>query len=267
MSMVPGDAPKADDLQFDQADFAGQTSTVAAVSCQVCQRPVAVQYYELAGKTICTACSEEMKAALTSGSGFGRFVRATFLGFGAAILGAALWYGIRALTGYDFGLIAIVVGVLVGLGVRKGAQHRGGLFYQFLAVLLTYCSVVATYVPETMHGLFEHQGTPTTASAPQASAPVTSEEAAAQLRWEQMNPQERAFAATFALVIAAVGTFILLIPSLVFEKEVIGLLIIAFALWEAWRINRPSRMSLRGPFMIALPPPPLAATTKTDVDA
>jgi hypothetical protein len=66
------------------------------------------------------------------------------LGFGAAVLGAGIYFGIAALTGYEFGLVAIVVGVLVGSAVRKGSNGRGGWRYQLLAKFLTYTAVVVT---------------------------------------------------------------------------------------------------------------------------
>jgi hypothetical protein len=52
-----------------------------------------------------------------------------------------------ALTGYEFGLIAIVVGFLVGAAVEKGSNGRGGWQYQTLAMFLTYTSIVSSYVP------------------------------------------------------------------------------------------------------------------------
>src|SRR5207245_910442 len=44
----------------------------------------------------------------------------------------------------EFGLVAVVVGVLVGGAVRKGSNGRGGWRYQLLAMFLTYSAVVVT---------------------------------------------------------------------------------------------------------------------------
>ncbi len=51
------------------------------------------------------------------------------------------------LTGYEFGLIAILVGYAVGIAVRRGSSGRGGWPYQLLAVGLTYASIVGSYLP------------------------------------------------------------------------------------------------------------------------
>ncbi len=44
--------------------------------------------------------------------------------------------GIAALTGYEFGLIAVLVGLAVGIAVRKGSSGRGGWRYQVLAMFV-----------------------------------------------------------------------------------------------------------------------------------
>ena len=40
-------------------------------------------------------------------------------GVGGAMIGAAIWWGLIRMTGYELGLVAIGVGVLAGLGVVK----------------------------------------------------------------------------------------------------------------------------------------------------
>jgi hypothetical protein len=57
-------------------------------------------------------------------------LRAALFGIGAGILGAAIYYGVLALTGYNIGLVAIGVGILVGRAVRKGSGGFGGRGYQ-----------------------------------------------------------------------------------------------------------------------------------------
>ena len=49
------------------------------------------------------------------------------LGAGA---GAALYFIILATTGYEIGLVAILVGFIVGKAVHAGSRARGGAGYQ-----------------------------------------------------------------------------------------------------------------------------------------
>ncbi len=58
-----------------------------------------------------------------------RSVGALVYGVAAAAVAALVWWGIRALTGYELGIIAIGVGFLVGMAVRMGSSGRGGLAY------------------------------------------------------------------------------------------------------------------------------------------
>ena len=61
----------------------------------------------------------------------------------AAAAGAVLYYLVTRTTGYNIGLISVLVGFMVGAAVRKGTGNRGGLLYQFLALFLTYMAIGA----------------------------------------------------------------------------------------------------------------------------
>ena len=139
-------------LQFERAEF---ESAPAQAQCAQCHRALIGSYYEVDGQTVCEACKYTIESRMTEGSGAGRFVRATGAGLVAAALGAALYYAITAISGYEFGLIAIVVGFGVGTAVRWGSNGRGGKRYQALAMALTYLAIVATYIPPIVQGFRE----------------------------------------------------------------------------------------------------------------
>jgi hypothetical protein len=82
----------------------------------------------------------------TAGAG-ARFLNALGGGVAGAILGAIVYYIVRAATGYEIGIIAIAVGWLAGKGVRWGSGGRGGPRYQALAIVLTYLGIASTQVP------------------------------------------------------------------------------------------------------------------------
>jgi hypothetical protein len=235
----PAPATGADDLQFDRAESAApppaaQTAgaaPAAATTCAVCHQSISDSYFEANGKIICPRCREMIMAHYSTGSPIGRFFKATALGIAAGAVGAAIWWGVRKLFhDAESGIVAIVVGLLVGGAVRRGSGGRGGRGYQVLAVVLTYLAVSANYVPDLYRGALagEHG-----AEIPRA----------------------------VALVVAC--AFSLAVPFLTGISSIIGLLIIAFALWEAWRINRHRPLVFNGPYRLppGVPPPMPAAAT------
>src|SRR5215203_6073458 len=134
--------PPATSLQFDHEE----TDAPQVVDCARCRERIVSVYYEVAGTLLCERCKFDRERA-PEGSGVGRFGLAFIAGLGAAIAGSLLYFGVSALTGYEFGLIAIVVGFGVGKAVHWGSKARGGWRYQALAISLTYLSIVGTYVP------------------------------------------------------------------------------------------------------------------------
>jgi hypothetical protein len=141
-------------LQFDRAEFT--TPVAPTVKCASCNQSIIQSYYEAGGKTICSTCRETLTSAADSGA-TGRFLRALLAGFGAAIVGSIVWWGVRKVSGYEIGLISIAIGVGVGRAVQWGSRSRGGWAYQLLAVLLTYASIAGNYMPDVITGIAERQ--------------------------------------------------------------------------------------------------------------
>ena len=206
-------------LQFERAEYAQPVA--ARVVCASCSQEVVQSYYELAGSILCSGCRETRDQVL-SGLGAGRFFRALLAGLVAGAAGAAVWYGVRALTDYEIGLISIAIGYAVGKAVHWGSRGKGGWLYQLLAVFLTYSAIVATYVPLIVE------------SAAEGAKP------------------------TLALYIVA-SIFSYAAPFLAGFENIIGLLIIAFGLWEAWKFNKRVDAAITGPYTVTPAAPPLPA--------
>ncbi len=245
-------------IDFEQAQFDG--SAAAETQCAQCHQAIASSYYTVNKQLLCESCKERVTAQ-PDGSAMGRFLRAILFGTGAAALGAGLWYAVTALTGYEFGLIAIVVGFLVGAAVRVGSSNRGGLRYQLLAVFLTYTSIVSTNVPLIINELkqeFAEEATPTEdggfaadESALIAESPVEAageNEAAvteASVAAEEMGP------AGVVVAVLALMALAYALPFLAGFQNILGILIIAFGLWQAWRMNARQKLEIAGPFHVS----------------
>lgn len=231
-----GHGPSSD-LQFDRAEYAAPN---VDRTCSACNQGVGASYYEVNGTFICGVCRESLQAALTGGSGARRFFRAALFGSLAGAVGAGIYYAVAALTGYEFGLIAIVVGLLVGGAVRKGCDQRGGWLYQLLAMYVTYVAIVSTYVPLIIQAGREHKNVEKLESVPEQPA---AEDVVANPGLGQ---------AVFHLMLALLVLLLLAhcIPILAGFQNLMGLIIIGIALYEAWKINKRLQLEITGPYQV-----------------
>lgn len=253
------------ELQFDRAEAAaGETGT----SCAACKQPIHDVYYSAGSLLVCEACRGQLVGAMSGGSGAIRFLRAALAGLGAGAVGAGIYFAVLALSGYEVGLVAIIVGLLVGSAVRWGCQGRGGWLYQGLAIFLTYSAIVSTYVPYIIQAIRESKppaGQSTTASMPAAEDEESAEDeprgAGADAEdgrdFEHLSGGEKFL--SLALAVGIIFALAYATPFLTGAQNIIGLLIIGIALYEAWKLNRRTTLSISGPFHLgaaAAPPAP-----------
>ena len=236
----PGPDTSGGDLQFERAEYAGGH---AGPACSTCKRPAQNEYHQLNGRVFCTSCRAKVEHAIEKLRHSGSLARAALFGLGAAILGALMYYGVAAATGYEFGLIAVVVGLLVGKAVRKGSGSMGGRRYQALAILLTYFSIASTYVPPLTKAFYaeaaKHQKMEAEAQAPPGTpAPPPKVHLGVVPFYGFM----------FVLALAA--------PILGGFRNILGTIIMGIGLWEAWKFNRRVDIKFTGPFAVAAQPSP-----------
>jgi hypothetical protein len=236
-----------------------EQASAGRVQCGFCGREAQGVYYQVGDTVACTRCRNE-RAAGPTGSRIGRFSKAIVFGLVAGTLGAAVWYGVRRLTGYEIGLIAIAVGFLVGAGVRAGSGGRGGRRYQVLAVALTYFSICLNYAPDVVGEMFkqaqqeesaegaEDSGTPPASAEAPADAPAGAP--APATAGDDEAPGLVGALISLALFTAIVIGISLAAPFLGGLQNAIGLLIIGFGLWQAWKMNEGTPLEISGPFRI-----------------
>jgi hypothetical protein len=325
--------PHQDQLQFDEAEFTEPAQ--AATTCTVCKTPITDLYYEAGGKIVCDPCRHKIEAMFHRGSRMGRALKALVLGTIAAVAGAALYYAILKITGRNFGLVAIVVGLMIGAAVKAGSGNRGGWFYQLMALFLTYSAIVAMLIPVALdqiqgerqkqqaqleeiinkaqedakkkgHG--EAKAEP--ANQPKAKPPekpkaepgdkAQSPNAAPKAPAVDPRESKTAIPATkpaagkeaakpagpmenlddeddeeegpaifefkpkaggrpaflLVLVVAGIVAAYSLPVLLAFSSPISGL-IFAFALWEAWKLNKKTQLVINGPFHLAAADQPM----------
>ena len=242
------------DLQFDRAQFDGAAPQPA---CHMCSTPLHGSYFEVNGETVCERCCYTLRDDTPAGSRAGRVLRATAAGVGAGLAGTLLYWAILAATGYEFGLIAIVVGFAVGKAVHWGSRGRGGWAYQTLAIGLTYLAIVSASVPMILTELWKRDAAAVTQTAPDgATAPDAVADAAPDAAQPAIptTPDAEATSAGLGAFVFAVGALLLFacaLPFLAGIQNVVGLIIIGIGVYEAWKLNRRVPLMITGPHALA----------------
>jgi|SRR5919108_1982861 hypothetical protein len=242
--------PAANPLTFDRVVTASDVPEApvdASVVCAGCQAAIDTEYYDINGHSFCGACRQQVEAAAAIPRGVRRFLRAAAFGVGAAFAGAAIYYAVIAITGYEIGLVAILIGYMVGYAVRKGARG-GSLRYQILAVTLTYGAVGLAYTPMAIQAALEQS----------SSAEGTNAPAAADADESASTPPS---AGSVLIAFAFVAGMIVILPVLVATSNVMGLisaLIIFFGLHQAWKMTGRPALHMQGPYRVG--PAPLPAS-------
>lgn len=271
---------KRNDGRPGEASFQGARaepkSEPKGLTCQGCRIAIADSFFEVDGKVHCAHCTQEIQESLHGGSRAERVLKAVLWGSLAAALGAGLWYGVRAATNLEIGLVSILIGLGVGAAVRSGCKGRGGPFYQGLAVSLTYTAVALTYVPGVLESMLppikpsfqstETPGRPKTGLPNDFPLPNTDfspepgeeraaiAEKAARRRLKAGAPQPSHSAGKALLELFQYGAVVLGLayaaPFLSGAENLMGILIIGFGLWEAWRLNKRRKVSIDGPHKV-----------------
>ncbi len=185
------------------------------MTCNACHVNLVGSYYQAGGQILCESCVQGLRAVLHGKEGqTGRVLKAIGMGIGGGILGGAVYAAVLALAHINAALITILIGWLVGKGVRRGAGGRGGRGYQALAVAITYLSI----------GFF--------ASLADVLGP--------ELR-------DNGFLASAAICI--VGAFIG--PVLMGTHSLFGAIITVFGLLQAWQLCGAIKIDISGPHKLA----------------
>jgi len=306
-------------MQFDNAEYGGGPAAPMGVACAACKRSIIDQYYEAASQVFCETCAAMLKAGPQGGSRIWRVIEATLGGLMGGVIGAVIYFLILKFTGYEVGLIAILVGFLVGGGVRKGARGRGGWFYQLIAMGLTYLAIVSTYVPILMTAWDEEavarhnsiikdvehsvkisvmaddrvllDGGEATPDQWRLQLDKLKEQKGAvyyyrEGRMENRLPSDIAHDVHQAMLdrgldwasfqdagftqplyettqapgistlrriglIAMLSVFAIALPIVIIKDNIIGLIIIGIALYEAWKMNKRPQLAINGPFVLS----------------
>jgi transcriptional regulator with XRE-family HTH domain len=249
-------------LQLERAEF---DDSSPGSSCALCAQPLIDAYFQVNGRVVCPNCCERLRAHVQSGSGWVRAARATGAGLLAAAAGTILYFAMLSITGYEIGLIAIVVGVMVGKAVSWGSHGRGGWKYQTLAMVLTYLSIVTSYLPIVIRGMAKNAAVDPAAHATvvDPSRQIVGETSAERTASETRTPSASRPRQPLTFGGAVLATLLLIlfacaIPFLMGLPNAIGIAIIGIGVYEAWKFNRRASFVVSGPHSLTAAAAPSA---------
>jgi hypothetical protein len=271
MSDTTRQSAKDDHLQFDRAVHSDPPNAAEGLACAMCGTALRAQYYHVAEQPTCASCKDgvgraNQNAAVKSRRA-GILARAFGFGLAAAVAGAILYYAVIAITGWEIGLVAIVIGFMVGWAVRKGSGEAGGRRYQWLAVVLTYFAVGLAYTPLAFKSFAEGSGpkdaavadstgvaspaaTDAAPSTDGATTPASAEAASA--------PTEAASTPGVMVALGITFLFIFALPVMYIAGSMpsglISAIIILVGMQQAWKMTARVEVPISGPYKVGAGP-------------
>jgi hypothetical protein len=244
--------PGSLDLQFDRIVTDSPSSVVPsspAAVCAACQSLIATEYYQVNGTTVCERCRLAIESHAETPAGIAPLVKAGVFGFGAGLVGAAIYYAVIAIANLEIGIVAILIGYMVGYSVRKGAGGRGGRRFQVLAVALTYASVALAYAPLAFQQAIEADRKDQKSAAAPANAgqpPVVQED----VRESDAEPRSSGILLSLAVLLGLIAALPMLVVFGGLPMSLISGAIIFFGMRQAWVMTATPQLQIYGPYRV-----------------
>jgi hypothetical protein len=254
-------------LQFDrvisESTSAAAASTLA-VTCAVCQASIETEYFDVNGNVVCSRCRTAAESAATTPRGIVPLMTAGVFGLGAGLVGAVIYYAVMAIANLEIGIVAILIGYMVGYAVRRGARGRGGRRFQVLAVALTYASIALAYSPMVFKQVLDTDRSARTAlSATKSSGRSNNNSNTAAATQGERGATTKLSGGRVLLSLVFVAAFIAALPVLgiigSFPFGLISAFIIFIGLKQAWTMTGVTRLQILGPYRVGAAPAPAPA--------
>jgi hypothetical protein len=228
-------------LQFERATSVPGVPPSPVVVCTACKLTIATQYYDVNGHPLCGTCRAAVAAAAQTPKGMAAFFKAALFGVGAGIAGAAIYYAVIAIAHLEIGIVAILIGYMVGYSVRRGVNGRGGLRFQVLAAVLTYIAVAMAYTPVAIQEAMRDskpEAQATAVPAPDVEPPAPA----------------RPGKGRFVLDVIFFSGLMLALPVLVvigsMPSGLISAVIVLLGMRQAWKMTGAPIMRVAGPYRV-----------------
>ena len=241
-----GASPLPQDLQFQHAEPIAPVDAApqSGPECVVCHQPTGENYYHAQGHVVCPGCAGRIQIGQQAPPALS-LVRAALYGGAAAFAGFLLYVLVAVLFNLEIGIIAILVGWMVGKAIRHASNGLGGRPQQILAVTLTYFAISTSYIPVM---IYQYVKSPSGQEmARKQSAEL--EQRKGQVESTQQTERASAGALLFGiLTLAAIGPFLALQGSI--ASGLISLFILFIGMQRAWGMTGRADIFVTGPYAV-----------------
>ena len=244
-----GSPPSPQDLQFQHAEpvaEAGAASGNSARTCVACKQPVGDTYFHAQGQLVCPLCAQRLQTGQQAPPALS-LMRAALYGGIAALGGCTLYALVAIVLNAEIGLIAILVGWMVGKAIRHASYGLGGRAQQILAVTLTYFAITTSYIPVI---LYQAAKNPQRVER-RVDQPLDQRQAQTKAAPREAGPRMGAGGLVlYLLMIAAIAPFLSLTSGI---SGLISIFILFIGLQRAWKLTERSEILLMGPYTAEAP--------------
>lgn len=235
----PSRLPPPEELQFRRAQH---TTDPAIRTCIACKQPIAGDYYHANGNILCPQCKERINVQQQPPP-HTSLLRAALYGAGAALAGCIIYATVAITTGLEIGLVAILIGYMVGKAIRYASSGLGGRPQQILAVVLTYFAITTSYIP-----VFIYQASKARSAAMTNQGTNRSTETRGEPRVTTSPRMPPARTILIILALAAAAPFMTLFEGSSMISGLISLFIIFIGLRQAWALTARRGIVITGPY-------------------
>jgi len=247
----------SEELQFDRVISESTSSappSQLAVTCAVCQTPSETEYFDVNGSILCSRCRTVAESAAEAPRGFVALMTAGVYGLVAGVVGAIVYYAVIAIAHLEIGIVAVLIGYMVGYAVRTGARNRGALRFQVLAVALTYASIALAYTPIVVKQTVGAGRSARNARAATTSSDGNSTAAIESGRATTKRPGGLRVLLSFVILAGLIATLPVLAVIGSFPSGLISAFIIFIGMRQAWKMTGAPRLQVLGPFRVGAVP-------------
>jgi hypothetical protein len=238
----------------------------------MCGSSFADSYYTANDKPVCANCRDVVMAAVATPRSPVPLLLAGLYGLAASVVGAAIYYAVIAIANLEIGIVAILIGCMVGWAVRKGAGDRGGRRFQVLAVVLTYWAVGLGYTPRALKQMAgNRKQTSAGMLVADSGRGPTVGELLGDTTQVTANANDSTKTASADKVVRrsrtlqAIGALALMVFALPVLSTLgslpygfISAVIIVIGMRQAWQMTAPPRLVISGPYKVGTGPAPVS---------